>query len=40
MSATEVMAGIEKLPAAEQKQVFVFLAEKLLPQSRANPRIR
>jgi len=38
MSATEVMAEIEKLPAAEQKQVFVFLAEKLLPQNRSNAR--
>jgi hypothetical protein len=38
MSATEVMAEIKKLPAAEQKQVFLVLAEKLLPQCRANPR--
>lgn len=33
MSATEVIAEINKLPADEQKQVFVFLTEKLLPQS-------
>jgi len=37
MSATEVMAEIEKLPAAEQKRVFVFLAERLLPQGQSNP---
>jgi len=36
MSANEVMAEIEKLPAAEQKQLFVLLAEKLLPQGQAN----
>ena len=36
MSATEVMAEIEKLPAAEQKRVFVFLAERLLPRGQSN----
>jgi hypothetical protein len=38
MSATEVIAEISKLPTEEQKQVFVFLAEKLLPQARGNPK--
>ena len=31
MSATEVIAEINRLPAEEQKEVFVFLTEKLLP---------
>jgi len=38
MSATEVIAELSKLPAEEQKQVFVFLAEKLLPQAQSNPK--
>jgi len=36
MSATEVIAEINKLPTDEQKQVFIFLTEKLLPQSQTN----
>ena len=36
MSATEVIAEINKLPAEEQKQVFVFLTEILLPQRQPN----
>lgn len=36
MSATEVMTEISKLPDEEQKQVFVFLAEKLLPEAKPN----
>ena len=31
MSATEVIAEINKLPPEEQKQVLVFLAQKLVP---------
>ena len=30
MSATEIMAEIEKLPAQEQKEVFINLAQKLI----------
>ena len=31
MSATEVIAELNKLPPEEQKQVLVFLAQKLAP---------
>jgi hypothetical protein len=30
MSATEVLEEINKLPAEEQKKLFVFLAEKVM----------
>ena len=33
MSATEVIAEINKLPPEEQKQVLVFLAQKLVPNA-------
>ncbi len=32
MSANEVIAQLDKLPTEEQQQVFVFLAQKLLPK--------
>ena len=36
MSATEVIAELNKLPPEEQKQVLVFLAQKLAPNGAAD----
>ena len=38
MSAREVIAELDRLPAAEQKEVFVFLAQKFVPESSTNPK--
>ena len=38
MSATEVIAELNKLPPGEQKQVLVFLAQKLAPNVAADPK--
>jgi len=38
MSATEVIAEINKLPPEEQKQVLIFLAKKLVPNAACDPK--
>lgn len=38
MSATEVIAELNKLPPEEQKQVLVFLARKLAPNGVVDPK--
>jgi len=38
MSATEVIEQINKLPTEEQKEVFVFLAKKVVASNSANPK--
>lgn len=37
MSATEIIEEIRKLPAEEQKRVFVFLAEKVITSRDSTP---
>jgi hypothetical protein len=38
MSATEVIDELNKLPAEDQKRVFVFLAQKLIARPAADPK--
>ena len=38
MSATQVIAEINNLPAEEQEEVFTFLAQKIIAQREADSR--
>jgi len=38
MSATEVIEEIKKLPEEDQKEVFVFLAGKIIASQDSNPK--